>query len=172
MAQYRFGSDHARFHRGVASFDLRDIEEAGGIPDQQPAWERQPRDRLIAAFVERPRAIRNAPTAGEGRADRRMSLKALEFLERAEEGIHVIEADDEADRDLPVLEMIKKRAAIRRGIERPADTMDNETRLMLCRVDLPQLFDADAVGLRPAFGTQVEALDELLGQRTAAAFGE
>src|SRR6185312_4817097 len=36
----------------------------------------------------------------------------------------------------------------------------------------PEFLDADAIGLRPAFLTQLEALDQLLGQRAAATFGE
>ena len=44
--------------------------------------------------------------------------------------------------------------------------------MMLRRVDLPQLLEADAVGLRVAAGAQVEALEQGLGQRPVAALGE
>ena len=37
---------------------------------------------------------------------------------------------------------------------------------------LPQFLDADAVGLRIAFAIELEASDQLLGQRAARAFGE
>src|SRR5690242_8420430 len=37
---------------------------------------------------------------------------------------------------------------------------------------LPQLFDADGVGLRVMAVTQTVSLDQLLGQRTAAAFSQ
>ena len=38
--------------------------------------------------------------------------------------------------------------------------------------NFPQLFHAHAVGLRVAVFHQVELLDELLGERSAGAFGE
>jgi hypothetical protein len=67
----------------MAALDLRDIEESGCAPDQQPAWKRQLRNRLKTALVDRPRAIGDAPATFENRPDRRMRLEALEFLERA-----------------------------------------------------------------------------------------
>src|SRR6185437_12135632 len=93
-------------------------------------------------------------------------------LEGAEIGVAIVEPDDEADRDLVVLEVIEKGAAIGRAVERPADRMKDEARLVARRIDLPQLLDADAVGLRVGGGTQIEALDQCLGQRAAAALSE
>ncbi len=66
-----------------------------------------------------------------------MGLEALKFLERTEKGIGVIEPDHEADRDLAVLEVIEEGAAIGRGIERPADGMEDMAGTMLRRLDLP-----------------------------------
>ena len=43
---------------------------------------------------------------------------------------------------------------------------------MLGRIDFPQFLDADAVGLRILAGVELEALDHLLAQVAAAAFGE
>ncbi len=43
---------------------------------------------------------------------------------------------------------------------------------MHLRRDFPQLLDAERVGRRIAVRAQVEALDELLGQRAAAPLGE
>ena len=50
--------------------------------------------------------------------------------------------------------------------------MDDQPRLVLGRIDFPQLLDADAVGLRIDAVAQIEFAQQLLGQRTAAAFGE
>jgi hypothetical protein len=47
-------------------------------------------------------------------------LPALEFLERAEEGIGVVEADHEAELDLVVVEVIEERAAVGARVERPS----------------------------------------------------
>src|SRR5579862_1576079 len=166
------GCDHARFHRGVAALDLRHIEKAGRAADHNPAREADARDRLKAALVQSTRAISDAPAAGESGPDRGMGLEALKLLERAQIRIVVVEADNEADRDLAVLEMIEKRSAISLAIERPADRVDDAAGMMLGRIDLPQLFDADTVSLRPAVAAEIELRLEALGQRAAAALGK
>ncbi len=142
----------------MAALDLGDVEEPGSAADDRAAGEVELRDRLETAFVERARPIGDASAALEDRANRRMGLEALELLERAEEGVAVIEPDDEADGDLIVLEMVEERAAIGRFVQRPADRVRDQPRLMLRRLDLPQLLDADAVSLRVDPGAQVEAL--------------
>ncbi len=168
----RLGRDHARLHRRVAALDLGDVQEARGAADQQAAGEIQARDRLEAAFVQGARAIGDAPPAGERLADRGMGLEALKLLERVEIRVLVVEPDDEADRDLAVLEVIEERAAIGRAVERPADRVHDEPGLMARGIDLPQLLEAETIGLRPAVAAQVEARDEKLGERAAAALGE
>src|SRR6185437_3759064 len=156
----------------MTALDLGDVEEAGGAADDRAAGKIELRDRLQAALVEGARAIGDAPAALEERADRRMRLEALKFLERVEERVAIIEPDDEADGDLIVLEMIDERATIGRAVHRPADGMRDEAGPMLRRLDLPQLLDADAEGLGIAPLAQLEALEEGLGQRAATAFGE
>ena len=52
-----------------------------------------------------------------------MGLEALKFVERAEMGIAVIEPDDEPDRNLIILQVIQKRAAVGRVIKRPTNSM-------------------------------------------------
>src|SRR5690242_20412776 len=56
-AEDRLSRDHSRLHRGVAAFDFRHVEKPGGITDQRAARKIKLRDRLIAALVERTRAI-------------------------------------------------------------------------------------------------------------------
>src|SRR4029077_2417910 len=99
---------------------------AGGPAAHRTAGEGGPGDRLKAALVERPRAIGDAPAVLEERADRRMRLEALKFLERVEEGVLVVEPDHKPDRHLAVLEMVEERSAIGGGVERPADGMHDE----------------------------------------------
>ena len=171
-AKDHLGRDHPRFHRGVVAFDLGHIEEAGGAADQRAAGEVEPRDRLKAALVERPRAIGDAPAVLEERADRRMRLEALKFLERVEKRVLVVEPDHKPDRHLAVLEMVEERSAIGAGVERPADGVHHEPRLMPGGRYLPQFLDADCIGLRVDAVAQAESLDQRLGQRAAAAFGE
>src|SRR5271169_3417001 len=101
-----------------------------------------------------------------------MGLEALEFLEGAEPGVGVIEADNEADGDLPVLQVIEEGAAIDVAGERPADRMNDLARLMLGRIDLPKFLEADAEGLGIGSEAKLVAFGHLLGKRTPAAFGE
>src|SRR5690606_22349125 len=132
----------------------------------------QLRQALQAALVERARAVRDASAALEGRPDCRMQLEALEFVIGTQIGILIVEADDEADGDLPVLQVIEKRPAVGGVVERPAGGVQDKAGPVLRRVDLPQFLQADAVGLRLDAPAQIEALHELLAQIAAAAFGE
>src|SRR6266481_5936655 len=125
-AEHSLGRYHAGLHRGMAALDLGHVEESGGVADQCATRKIEARDRLKAALVERPRAIGDPSAAFEERADRRMRLEALKFLERVEKRVSVIEPDYKPDRDLPIFEVIEKRAAIGSRVERPADGMDHQ----------------------------------------------
>ena len=156
----------------MGALDLRHVEEPGGVPHQQPAGEREPRDRLDPAFADRARAVGDPPPALEHGTDLRMGLEALELLEGAQVGVGVVEADHEPDRDLVVFEVVEERAAVGRAVERPSERVHDQPLLVPGRIDLPQLLDADAVGLRVHAGAQAEALEQPLGQMAAAALGE
>ena len=101
-----------------------------------------------------------------------MRLETLEFLERAEVRIGIVEPDDEPYRDLVVFEVIQERTAVGRTVERPPEGVHDESLLVPRGGNLPELLDADPVGLRIDPGAQVETLEQRLGQVTAAAFGE
>ena len=137
--EHRLGRHHAGLHRGVAALDLRHVEKPGGVADQRAAGKIEPRDRLEAAFVERPRAIGDAPPALEKRPDRRVRLEALELLERVQERVPVVEPDDEPDRHLVVFQVVEKRAAIGVAVERPADRVHDEAGLVLRRARPPTI---------------------------------
>src|ERR1700693_4087929 len=107
-----FGRDHPRLHRGVIALDFRYVEKPGGIPDQRAAREIEPRDRLKAAFVERPCAIGDPSAALKKGADRRVGLEALKLLERVQKRVLVIEPDHKPDGHLPLFQVIEKGAAI------------------------------------------------------------
>ncbi len=101
-----------------------------------------------------------------------MGLEALEFLERRQPRVGVVESDDKADRDLVVLHVIEEGAAIGGRVQRPARGVNHQAGLVLARVDLPQLLQADAVALRVLAGIEAEPFDQLLAQVAARAFGE
>jgi len=94
-----------------------------------------------------------------------VGLEPLEFLEGREIGIAVVEPDDEADRHQRALvEVVAEGAAVGVRVERPAGGVHHQSRFVPGRIDLPQLLDADAVGLRIAPFAQLEALFEPLAQ--------
>jgi len=106
------------------------------------------------------------------RADGRVGLPALHFLERAEVGVLVVQADHEAQRDLVVLQVVEEAAAEGGVVHRPAGGVHHQAGLGLGRVDLPQLLDADGKALRVLVGIQPVLGDQLLAQVAARALGE
>ena len=101
-----------------------------------------------------------------------MRLEPLEFVERTEIRVLVIEADHKADSHLVVLEMIQERSAISAAIHRPADRMGHMARLVVLWFYFPKFLDAYTVGLVAGFIAQIEFLEQRLGQRPAAPFRE
>ena len=77
-----------------------------------------------------------------------MGLEALEFVERRQIRIAVIEMQNEADRDLVVVVVVEERAAAGGIVERPAETVLHQTGLVLVRRDLPELLQSKAELLR------------------------
>src|SRR5262249_52063401 len=114
----------------------------------------------------------DALAAFEIAADGRMRLESLELLIGREVGVLVSEPDDEADGDLPILQVVKERPAVRARVERPARRMHHQPGLMAPGLHLPQLFQPDAVDLRISALAQPIALLELLAELAAAALGE
>ncbi len=101
-----------------------------------------------------------------------MGLEALELIVGAEIGVAVIEADDESDSHLILFHMIDKRPPVGACVERPANRMHHQSGPMLGRIDLPKLFQTDAVSLGVDPLAQSETLEQCLGQRAAATLGE
>src|SRR5204862_6219180 len=114
-------------------------DEAGGAADQRTARERQLRHRLIATLGDDACAVGQPLAALERGANFRMGLEALEFLERRQIRIGVVEMNHEADRNQIVVEVIEERAAAGGIIERPAERVLDEPQLVLVRRDLPKL---------------------------------
>src|SRR5437588_11076470 len=100
-----------------------------------------------------------------------MLLEALKFLEWRDIRVAVIQVHHEADRHLAVFQVIQERAAAGAIIARPAEGVLRQTRPVFLRRDLPQLLQSDTELLRLAILVELEAADELLGERSARAFG-
>ena len=138
-------------HRVVAALDARHVDEARRAADQRAAGEGELRHRLLAAFGDRARAIGEALAAFEQcRAISGCVLKRWNSSNGDRYGIRVIQMHDEADRHQVVVEMIEERAAAGAVVERPAEGVLHEARLVLLRLDLPELLQADAEFLRLA----------------------
>ena len=170
--EHRLRGRHARLHRGVRAFDLGHVEEARAAADEHAAGEGELRDGLEPALVERARSVGDPAPALEGGADGGVGLEALELLERREVRIGVVQAHHEADRDLVVLEVVHERPAVGVGLHRPAHGVHDQPLPVLLRRHLPQLLQADAVGLGIGVAAQVEPLEQALRERAAAALGD
>ena len=106
-----------------------------------------------------------------------MLLERLQHMLRIEARVAIIEPGHEAERDEVVfrtaaLRTIDPRSAVFFRGQRIAHRVDDFARLNAARRDFPQLFHSHAIRLRVAVFHQVELLDELLGERSASAFGE
>src|SRR4051812_40546981 len=112
----------------MRALDPWQVHEPGRTADQGAAGEDQFRDRLQPALVDRARTVGDALAALEIRTDRGVLLEALELLERRQVRVRVIEMNDEADRDLVVLEVIHERAAAGVRWQRPALRMQHQAR--------------------------------------------
>src|SRR5262249_33411617 len=130
-----FGREHTAADRVVYALDARHVDKARRATDQRAAGKGEPRHRLIAALSDGARTIGEPLAALEHRADRRMGLEALEFVEGREIRIVVVEMDDEADRDQIVVVVIEERAAAGPGAERPSEGMLDQPLVVLGRID-------------------------------------
>ena len=90
---------------------------------------------------------------------------------RIEKRIAVFEADDHAERDAIVPQAVDPAAAVEVGRERPAQRVRHVAGVDAAGLHVPQFLDADAVDLRIE-AVELEAIDQILGQRAARAFGE
>src|SRR5262245_44082767 len=102
----------------------------------------------------------------------RVLLALLEGLEGLEARILVVEPGDVADVHAVAVEGIEEAAAVGARVDGPSHCVLDEAGLGASRRELPELLDAEAVGLRlPSVG-EAEARHDLLGDAAAAAFGE
>ena len=172
------GREHAGLDGGVAALDAADVQVARVAADERAAGEHGLGQGTEAAGVDGARAIRQALGRDfalgvlEVPADVGVGLPALEFLERAQVGVGVAQAGDEAHGHLVALQVVEEGAAVGVVLHGPAGGVHDEAGLVARGVDLPQLLDADAEALRVAPGVELVARDELLAQVAACAFGE
>jgi hypothetical protein len=163
---------HAGADRLMNPLDLRRVEGAARIADEEGAGHLEGRHGLIAALDHGARTGRDDLAAFEQCFHVRVILVLLKCLEGLEARIFVVEADDEAHVHAIVVEVVQEAAAVGAVVERPAERVLDEPRLHTVRRHLPQLLEAEAIGLRRLSRIELEAANELLRGAAAAAFAE
>ena len=156
-----FGGQHAGLHGVVAALDARQVDEAGAAADQRPAGKGQLRHRLRAALGDGARAIADALAAFENLRDGRMGLGALEFGERVQPRILIIQMHHKADRAKIVAPVVHEQAAAGLIVQRPAHAVQHKALFVLGGGKLPQFLQPDAELLRLAGFVQVEGRAQL-----------
>src|SRR5713101_6461576 len=140
------------------------VHESGRTTDERPAGKDELGNGLPAAFRQSARSIGEPFAAIECGAHQGMSLEPLEFIERRQIRILIIEMDHEADRNQVGVIVIEKGAAAGALIQRPTECVLNQARAVFFGRDLPELLEADAEFLRLAAFVQAEALHQNLAE--------
>src|SRR4029079_10130040 len=133
------GRQDARQHRVVAPLDARHVHEPCRAAQKRPAGESELGHRLPAPLAYGARTIGELLPSLEGAAHQRMRFEALEFLERREVWIFVVQMQHEAGSHEGGVELIEERTAAGSAVEWPAECVLYQPRLMFLRRDLPQL---------------------------------
>ena len=166
------GREHAGLDGGVAAFDARGVEVARLAADQRASGEHGFWQAQDATGRDGACAVAEALAAFEVLANFGVGFPALEFFERAQPRVRVVETNHETERHLVVVSVIEKRAAVGGRIEWPTGGVHHQSRLVFGRVDLPQLFQSDAVALWVTAFIELEAGDQLLAQVATRALGK
>src|SRR6185312_7230838 len=165
----RVGGADAGTDGTVDSLQTRRVHEACGAADQRAAGKHQLGDGLEAARGQRAGAVRDTGRALQQAGNGGVLLEALELVEGRKRGVAVVEVDDEAQIDPAVVGVVTE-AATRGGVvERVAEIVVDAAGFMHRLRDLPYLLDTESEFLWARFRIEVEALDELPGQRTPRA---
>jgi hypothetical protein len=151
----------------VDAFEPRAIQESAGVAAEQHAVGRELRHRPPAALGNRLGAVGDGLAAGEQRAHERVGLEPLQVTVRVAGGIARVQAGDESDRPVRVVDAVDERAAERLGRERPVHRVDHAAFLHAARWHLPEFLHAGRVHLRILADRKPEGRVELLRERAA-----
>ncbi len=168
----RLGSEHAALDREMNALESRRVQEAGGVSENHPAITANRRNRPPAAVRHGLRSVANHFAALKQLCYQRMFLEFLQHALRVEARIWIIESGNEPERDDIVFTAVNPRASVFFRGERPAHRVDDFARRDAAGGNFPEFFHADAVSLRVGIFREIEFVYELLGQRSARAFGE
>src|SRR5690606_22739031 len=168
-----FSSDQAALHGGMRAFDLGEVQGAGIAANHHAARESHLRQTVQTAFGDGAGTIGNALAVFQVLFHHRVVLHALEFIKGADVRIAVRQVRNQTDHNLVIFRVIQEEATGRTGFaQRPAGTVQYQAFFMVGRVNIPQLFDTNAVVLRIFAFIQLELADQALAQVAATAFGK
>ncbi len=167
-----FGGEHAGLHGRMVALDLGKVQRAGIAAEQHRAGHGHLRQRIESALGDGARAVGYALAAFQILGDLRVVLEALEFLERRQIGVFVVQIHDQADGHAVVFQVIQEGAAAAGQMDRPAGTVNHQAWLVLLRVDFPDFLEADAVVLRVDVLVELEFANQLLADMATAALAE
>ena len=156
----------------MGALDAGGVQEPGLAADQRAARKHQLGQREQTTRRDGACAIGNALGALERAAQRGVRLVTLELFERGQPGVGIVEPDHHAHGDLILVQMVEEGAAIGMGIQRPARSVEHHPRAGLRRINLPELLDANPVGLGIAPCVELEFCDQLATKLAARALGE
>mmetsp|Transcript_82125 Transcript_82125/g.96034 ORF Transcript_82125/g.96034 Transcript_82125/m.96034 type:complete len:455 (-) Transcript_82125:87-1451(-) len=172
----RLRGKHARLHGRVRPLDLRHVQEASAVADEDAAREVQLGDGRVPALHQRPRAVVQRLAALKHLGNERVRLPLLHLHVRPDVRVAVVQPGDEPGRDQPVAEVVQEATAVRvlvpGGGQRPAGSVDDVPGQVLLLRHLPHLLDAEGVRLEVVRATQLEVALQLLRAGAAAPLRE
>ena len=148
------------------------VHEAGGIAHDQRTVRVAARDGVPAAFGQRLRAVAHHLPAVEQTLHQRVLLVVIESDVRIEHRILVVEADHEAERDLPLRHRVDEAAAELLEAQRIAHRVDHRAGRHAVRRNFPQFLDPNREERRMPARAELEGMRQLLREVAAHAVGE
>mmetsp|Transcript_7224 Transcript_7224/g.30750 ORF Transcript_7224/g.30750 Transcript_7224/m.30750 type:complete len:284 (+) Transcript_7224:277-1128(+) len=163
LGEARLCREHARLHGAMRALDPGHVQEASAVANERAAREVQLGQALDPSLGNSPGAVGDALAALQHLADGRVVLPALELFVGVHVGVLVVECHHEAEADLVVLPVVHEGAAVGLGVHRPAESVSDLAQHVLGVWHLPNLLDANPVGLVLGAGclAQLVALEQL-----------
>ncbi len=152
------------------AFYFGDIEESGGIADEESSRKGEFGNGLESAFTDGASPVADSSSSFEHGEDGGVVFETLKFFVRGEVGIFVVEADNESDGHFLLIEVVQEGTAVSGLVERPPNGVNNFAGGGDILVDFPEFFDSEAVGLVLSIFSEIELAHNFLGERTAAPF--
>src|SRR5262249_10333271 len=123
------------------------VEKTAGIADDQATIEIIARHGVPAAVGQRFRTVAHEFSTVEDICNERIRFPFLKRRVGIETRVGVFEGDNESDGDTSIGEPVNPSGAVHAGRDGPAGCVGDVSGLNFSGLDVPELFDADAVTL-------------------------